>query len=469
MEHIKIDKLGRFGSGNSSPLALVNDEEKRGPIEKGLEKFLVKNRDKFAYIHFAMFIVFLLFYLVPPFLPLPAEDATPLDNYFLFVKFAVWGLWFPLLLLSIIFFGRAWCGIFCPQGAAGEYFNKRNGKSRSLPKWIKWEGTPIASFIIITILGQTIGVRDYPKPMLLLFGGTTVIAAFIGYRYTKGFRGWCRHLCPVGILLGIFSRLGMVEIKKGDLGGLKTACPTYINLSTKSSARHCIECMRCVNPESKGTLHFKLRSPGKEIEQIRSYEPHIYEVAFLFLATGLALGGFYWITSPLFVQFKGFMGGLMLQTGLVSLIGQNPPWWLGVNYPEAGDVFNWLDVIAISSFMILFMIITGLALFMLTTLSSLLMEEKGKTVMEKVTILGYAYAPVALLSLILGLGAELFALMEVFNVSSGFVRNIRISILTVAVTWSIYLHYKLTGKRILPTLPNSVGALLVMGAWYPVI
>lgn len=468
MENIKTNKTGKFNPHSEASLPLINGSD-RSALEKRLEQFLVKHRDKFAWIHFTMFLAFVLFYLIPPFLPLPAEDATPLDDYFLFVKFAVWGLWFPLLLLSIIFFGRVWCGVFCPQGAASEFMNNRNRKSRALPKWIKWEVTPIMSFIIITILGQTAGVRDYPKPMLLLFGGTTLIAVWIGYRYTKGFRGWCRHLCPVGILLGIFSRLGMVEIKKGKSNGVKTACPTYINLTTKSSARHCIECMRCVNPESKGTLNLKLRKPGKEIEEIRNYEPDMYEVAFLFLATGLALGGFYWITSPLFIQYKGYIGGLLLDAGLVSLMAQSPPWWLGVNYPEVGDAFNWLDVIAISSFMTLFMVIMGGTLFLLTFASSLFMKEKGKTIMEKVAILGYAYAPVALLSLFLGLGAELFALMEVFNISHDAVRIVRLTIIAMAVTWSIYLHFRLTGNRILPALPNSIGTLLVMGAWYPVI
>ena len=264
------------------------------------------HRDRFAYIHFAMFIAFLLLYAIPPFLPMPAEDATPWDNYFLFVKFAVWGIWFPLLLASIIFFGRAWCGIFCPQGALSEYLNGKKNIKKSIPKWIKWEGTPIASFIIITILGQLVGVRDYPQPMLLIFGGTTVLAAIVGYRYKRGGRAWCRHLCPVGILLGNFSRLGMVGIERNKDNGAKVVCPTFINLSTKASARHCIECMKCVNPEESSTLRLELRKPGKEIENVRKHNPDIYEVIFLFLATGLALGGFHWIVNSNYIAFKSF-------------------------------------------------------------------------------------------------------------------------------------------------------------------
>ncbi|MEK7850324.1 MAG: 4Fe-4S binding protein, partial [Deltaproteobacteria bacterium] len=215
-----------------------------------IEGFLVRNRDRFGYIHFGMFILFLALFLIPPFLPAPPEEAKPWNNFVLFAKFAVWGLWFPLILASVIIFGRAWCGLFCPQGALSEFLNKR-GEDRAVPKWLRWEGTPIMSFIIITVLGQLVAVRDYPKPMLLIFGGTTVLAALLGYRYTNGRRAWCRNLCPVGLLLGIFSRLGMVGItpppsppyQGGDKRGVgNVVCPLYINLNNKVASRHCIEC-----------------------------------------------------------------------------------------------------------------------------------------------------------------------------------------------------------------------------------
>lgn len=436
-----------------------------------IERFLVAHRDKFVYVHITMFILFLLLYLVPPFLPLPADGATPWNNYFLFVKFAVWGLWFPLLLISIILFGRAWCGLFCPQGALSEYLDAKGGVKRTIPKWIKWEGTPIASFIIITILGQLVGVRDYPRPMLLIFGGTTVFAAIVGYRYKRGGRAWCRHLCPVGILLGNFSRLGIVGIERGGKNTVKVVCPTFINLSTKASARHCIECFRCVNPDQKGSLRLELRRPGKEIEEVRRHDPDLYEVFFLFLATGLALGGFHWITNPWFIYFRDFLGGMMIDLGLSGWIGASPPWWLAVNYPEAGEVFNWLDLISITSFMISAMLLIGSALLLLTILSALLLREEGMGVMDKVAVLGFTYAPVALISLILGLGAELFSLFKIVGFSVAAIAGIKIVILALAVLWSLYLNYKLIEKQkgYLAMLPNLLGVSLVLMAWYPVI
>ena len=433
-----------------------------------IEKFLVRNRERFGYIHFGMFILFMSLFLIPPFLPAPPEEAKPWNNFVLFAKFAVWGLWFPLILASVIIFGRAWCGLFCPQGALSEFLNKR-GEDRAIPKWLRWEGTPIMSFIIITVLGQLVAVRDYPKPMLLIFGGTTIIAALLGYRYTKGRRVWCRNLCPVGLLLGIFSRLGMIGIERGEKNGARVVCPLYINLHTKVASRHCIECLRCVNPETPGTLRINLRRPGKEIEEIRGREPDIYEVIFLFLATGLALGGFHWLVNPFYIKFKMAVGTLLLNMGLGEFIGRSGPWWVMVNYPERGDVFNWLDFISVASFMLSSMLLFGGILFFLTILSSVLLREEDKSIMEKVSIIGYTYTPVALLSLILGLGAELFSLSHLVGLGDGTVKVIKLLILSVGVIWSLYLSYRLTNRQLLPQIPNTIGVALVAWAWYAVI
>lgn len=84
-------------------------------ITQTIEGFFVGNRGRFGYIHFGMFVVFAIPILVPPFLPLPSEDAAIWNNFTLLAKFLVWGLWFPLAILSVIIFGRLWCGLLCPQ------------------------------------------------------------------------------------------------------------------------------------------------------------------------------------------------------------------------------------------------------------------------------------------------------------------------------------------------------------------
>ncbi len=229
-----------------------------------------------------MFIVFIFLILIPPFLPMPSEDSTIRNNFTLFAKFIIWGVWFPLLLISVIFFGRLWCGLLCPQGALSEYAG-RFGINRPIPKWMRWEGMPILSFIFVTTLAQLVGARDYAMPALEILGGTMLIAALAGFLYTSKRRAWCRHLCPIGPLLGIFSRLGAVSFERNGGDGKGCVCPTFINTQTKTASSNCIECFRCVSSDSAHSLHIKFRRPGIEVEDIKNREPNIWEVIFFFI------------------------------------------------------------------------------------------------------------------------------------------------------------------------------------------
>ena len=57
------------------------------------------------------------------------------------------------------------------------------------------------------------GVRDYPLAALELFGVTTLAAVLTGFLFARERRVWCRYLCPVGPLLGVFSRLGAISFE----------------------------------------------------------------------------------------------------------------------------------------------------------------------------------------------------------------------------------------------------------------
>jgi hypothetical protein len=111
-----------------------------------VEAFAVRHRSKLAWMHVSMFIGFMALMIIPLLLPLPNDSATIYNNFTLFANFVIWGLWFPLVFVSVIFSGRSWCGLFCPLGASSEWANriysvekvailKRDGVSSSLVSW----------------------------------------------------------------------------------------------------------------------------------------------------------------------------------------------------------------------------------------------------------------------------------------------------------------------------------------------
>lgn len=448
-------------------------------IVRRIENFFVRNRDRFGYVHFTMFVIFAALIFIPPFLPLPAEDAAIGNNFILMARFLIWGLWFPMMLLSVVFMGRLWCGLLCPQGALAECAGKK-GLNRPIPRWMRWEGMPIISFIAVTILGQLIGVRDYPLAALEVLGGTMLIAAVVGFLYTSGRRPWCRHLCPIGPLLGVFSRLGAVSfnpphppLSKGGIGGVTgdgrgCVCPTFINTANKVASSNCIECFRCVNPETSHSLHLSIRHPGLEIEEIKKREPSLWEVVFLFLVTGLALGAFHWQANPIFIKYKQAVGAFLLNIGLGDFIGKSGPWWIMVNYPSAGDVFNRLDFISIATFMLFCMAGIAIILFTLTMLSASIVRGKDR-IMSTVAKLGYLYAPVALVSLIIGLGLILFQSLSDLGIGKDAVRMAQGFLFAAGGLWSIYLAIRLHKGWSMAVIPNVLGIGFIALAWYKVL
>ncbi len=438
-------------------------------FEKSIENFFVKYRDKFIIIQLLMLVGLVALVVVPALLPLPSDSDTALTSFSLFARYMIWGLWFPLVFLSVIFFGRIWCGLLCPQGALTEWVSKW-GFKKPIPRWMRYGSVPILSFIIVTILGQTLGVRDYALPAMEIFIGTTILSLLVGLLYAKDRRVWCRFLCPIGPLLGTLSRLGAVSFERKDKAR-GWQCPTFINTSTKTASSNCIECFKCTNPGEEGTLHLTLRRPGVEIENIDERDPNIWETIFIFAVAGLTLGAFHWTANPMYDDFKYFIGNFLLNLDsklITSLIGVNGPWYTMVNFPQAGEVFNLLDVFSITIFMIISMFAVGGLLFALTAASAMLLKTP-EPFMKKVTRLGYAYAPVALVSLVVGLGLILFNSFKGLGLSEPAIHSLQALVFIGGVLWSLHLARVLQngiGPAIVPTI---AGVTIITYAWFMVL
>lgn len=450
---------------------------------RAIENFFLDYRDKLVFVHAAFFVIFICILFIPLWLPESPESATPWNDFTVFSNFVMWGLWFPLVFISVIVSGRSWCGLFCPMGAASEWGNKAGFKLR-IPAWLRWEGTPIVSFLVITILGQTVGVRDHPEALAGVFGGTLLMAIVIGVLYGKRRRAWCRHMCPIGLLLGIFSRLGAVEfapkkkISGGDRWVEKGPCPTMIDIVRKEESRHCIECFRCCHKNDKKGLKLRFRLPGDEVSNIRDHHPNLFETFFLFIGTGIALGGFLWLALPVYQELRQSIGVWAIEQGWYW-IGESGPSWLMSVHPERREVFAWLDFIMIVGFMLTVTLIFTVILSIFTAIAAQIAGKYGAdaTFRQRFVELGYQYAPVAMVSLIIGLGARLFDGLGLVGVSANGVIVTKATFFIIALAWSIQISYKIlcrqgvTGHGLyLAMIPGIIGSGVVgLGWWSAVI
>ena len=433
-------------------------------------------------VHAVMFVGFLGILFVPLLLDDPPVDAGPLDHFTVLAHTLLWGVWFPLAFLSVVLTGRSWCGLLCPMGAASEWAGKV-GLKRTIPAWLRWPGTPVASFIVVTVWGQTVGVRDHPEAAAILFGSVFAAAVAIGFLFGRGKRAWCRHACPIGLLLGVYSRLGAVEFapKRPEPGGdrwtEKTVCPTMIDLKRKTESRHCIECFRCVGPSSQGGLYLKLRGPGAEIETVAAHNPNLSEVLFLFMGTGVALGGFLWLVLPSYQHLRMAVGDWAIDQGWYWL-GEPGPRWLMAVYPERREVFRWLDFILITGYMLSWLAALTAVLSATTAASAWLSARlaPGAAWQARFVQLGYQYAPVAMVSLLLGLGGGLFETLAALGLGPAAVLGAKGLFFALGALWSLRLGDRLLAAqgvpatmRWLPLLPGALGSFAVGAAWYPAL
>jgi hypothetical protein len=94
---------------------------------------------------------------------------------------------------------------------------------------------------------------------------------------------WCRHLCPLGGMGGIFSMSSMLEIRANKhtcatictthdcyKGTAKVSpCPMFLHLQFLSDNRNCKFCLNCIKSCKHNSPRLNLRIPGAEISSLK--------------------------------------------------------------------------------------------------------------------------------------------------------------------------------------------------------
>jgi len=116
----------------------------------------------------------------------------------------VWSYWWPLIIIAAVLFGRIWCMV-CPVELITSISSKIGFKLKR-PKWLLSGWVITIFYLVILIVGLNIfAIHRNPTFMAIYLLGIIVVSIFIGLLYEKN--TFCRYVCPVGHLLGIYSRL----------------------------------------------------------------------------------------------------------------------------------------------------------------------------------------------------------------------------------------------------------------------
>ncbi len=242
-----------------------------------------------------------------------------------------WAWWWPLILIGFPFVGRLWCSI-CPFMIYGEVTQKLSLwlYPRELKHWPrqtaeKYGGWFLFGLFALIFLWEELW--DLPNTaylsaclLLLITAGAMIFSAIFERRF------WCRYLCPIGGMNGLFAKLSLIELRaqqgtcsaecttyqcykggpqKGE--GLETmGCPLYSHPAQLEDNKDCVLCMTCLKACPHRSVELNLRPPG--IELWTTHVPHDYEVALLLLL----LNGVFLHHLPELQSWFGLAGDLSL-------------------------------------------------------------------------------------------------------------------------------------------------------------
>ena len=419
------------------------------------------------------------FVAVPAFLPLPADDARWFNNLAVLSQWLFWGLWWPSVILSMFVVGRAWCGLFCPEGALTEAAS-RHGLGLAVPRWMKWGGWPFVAFALTTVYGQLVSVYQYPAATLLVLGGSTLAAIGVGLLYGRGKRVWCRHLCPVNGVFAVLSRVAPVHFRVDTAAWTANVqhipvhpvnCAPLVRIRRMTGPSECHMCGRCSGLH--GAIALAARSPNREVVTLPEANARGWDAALIvFGMIGLALGAFEWSATSSFVSLRSTAIGYVLDHGPAWLLADNAPWWLLTNYPDAHDVFTWLDGALIVGWIVGTAILVGGWVSLWLAVAARAMAGPLRA---NAYALSYTLIPLAGAGLFVGLSSLPAALAHGEGLRLSWLPMARAALLGASTCWGLHLAWRQLEGRVaaapragaLVAIASAAGG--VLAAWAPFV
>ncbi len=190
----------------------------------------------------------------------------------------VWAIGWPVMLVCAPFVSRLFCGL-CPMRTIAEKIQSRFNLNLKLPDFIKNYGPFMGLFGFTVILSSEYILDMYNDPLstALLFLsilGFAVIFSLLFVRAT-----WCRHICPLGQMNGVFSKLSIIEIRANTsvcnsecrrpscYAGVdkQKGCPMSLGVFNLFTNENCIVCGQCIKNCQHKSVRINLRVPAAEI------------------------------------------------------------------------------------------------------------------------------------------------------------------------------------------------------------
>ncbi len=207
----------------------------------------------------------------------PARNPAPL---------LTWTIWWGGLALLTMFAGKAWCYV-CPWDAIAGWLEKPRlrpdapglGLARRWPRRLRNLWPAVGLFVVLTWF--ELGADVESRPWAAAAVGATMLALTIALVFLFERRAFCRYVCSVGGVTGLWSQFAATEVRaaepevcvscrtkdchRGNQWGV--GCPTDLFPATFSENTHCITCMECVKTCPFDVMTVRARPWGADLAE----------------------------------------------------------------------------------------------------------------------------------------------------------------------------------------------------------
>jgi len=240
-----------------------------------------------------------------------------------------WTVWWGGLIFTFPLIGRAWC-LVCPWAAIGDWVQRlalwkrkeEMGLGKRWPTYLRNLYPVITAFILITWAEFYFRMVSSPVATAYLAIVILTIAVIIALIFER--RGFCRYLCPIGGMIGVYSTFSATELRCRDRSVCKECktkdclrgnergygCPVFEYPETMDSNTYCILCTECIKTCPRDNIAFNIRPLTTELRSPQSRR--IDEALMILVILGITI--FHTLTMTPY-WFK-IMDVAMMATGL---------------------------------------------------------------------------------------------------------------------------------------------------------